>query len=606
MYLEKLSIRNFRAISELNLQFNKGVNIIIGENNSGKTAIIDALRICLSVGKQIKEIGIRNDDDFHINTSDISDEVKPIEFDLFFKIEKDSERSIFASLLYQDPEDIEYQDVRLYFRYFLQENSKGNMTLRYSIKGGQNDSPKYEELQELYYTYLAPLRDAERELRPYTKENKLTSFFNKLTSYDVDGGDGTTIKYQLDKNHKEQLANKLQKAISEPEWLGLINTGESIVNKHLFEADIRRKEAKVNIQLLEYKYENIIKGILTRHPVYSTNVINGHEEKQRYFDVSQNGLGENNLIYAATTLSDLNNRKKEEVESYYALLIEEPEAHLHPQKQNTFFNYLNNLKDTDIQIFITSHFPTITAKSNLNNVIVLQKQNHLISSFSINDSELTPKDKKFLSKFLDVTKSQLFFSNGVILVEGISEALLLPILAKKIGEKYDLSKNGIEIVNLDGVAFNPFVNLFNSQDPNKRMACRCVAITDDDRFIEGDTDTMQISPRASSLEESKIEGANLEVELAIYTFEYELMTKSSENADIIKQIYESMHPRTNLKAGDILEDRAFELLDKLKSNKDKSELAQQLSIHLEENTDAFNRFVVPDYIERAIKWVVNL
>ncbi|KAA6328598.1 DNA repair protein RecN [termite gut metagenome] len=56
MHLEKFIIKNFRGIAELTLHFNKGLNVLIGENNAGKTAIIDALRICLSYGNQKRDI----------------------------------------------------------------------------------------------------------------------------------------------------------------------------------------------------------------------------------------------------------------------------------------------------------------------------------------------------------------------------------------------------------------------------------------------------------------------------------------------------------------------------------------------------------------------
>lgn len=587
----------------LDLSFQKGANIIVGENNAGKSSIIDALRICLSFGKQIKDIGIRNDEDFYINISDINDCLSPIEFDLYFKIEKEIERSVFNSLKYQDPDNADYQDLRVYFKYFLEEKENGNKVLRLKLTGGGMDGVvNYEELQELYYTYLAPLRDAEKELRPYVKENKLTSLFNKLTSYNICDDEGNPTKKKLDQSEKDKLANKLQAVIRDSDWSGLITTGTEIVNDHLAKADIKRKEAKINIQLLEYKYENIIKGILTRFPVYPSNVIQEQIDKQRYFDVSQNGLGDNNLIYAASILSDLNNRDMEKIESYYALFIEEPEAHLHPQKQNTFFNYLDSLKDSNIQIFITSHSPTITAKSNLDNIVVLQKRKYEVCAFSIKNSILTPSDKKYLSKFLDVTKSQLFFSNGVILVEGISEALLLPILAKRIGENYDLDKNGIEIVNIGGVAFDPFINLFNTTNSSKRMAIRCVALSDNDKHT---TDNREISPRANKLIANKVKDSNLDIYIAEYTFEYELVTKSKKNADIIQSIYSLMHPQTSLKDGNNLHERALELLEKLKSNKDKSELAQRLAIHLDENSIDFAKFEIPIYIENAIKWVID-
>ena len=108
--------------------------------------------------------------------------------------------------------------------------------------------------------------------------------------------------------------------------------------------------------------------------------------------------------------------------------------------QNLFFNYLNKLdNEHGFQIFISSHSPTITAKANLKSVIVLQNKENKIHSLSLKKSGLTDENHRYLQKFLDVTKSQIFFSNGVILVEGISETLLLPIFSRIIGEDYDLS-----------------------------------------------------------------------------------------------------------------------------------------------------------------------
>jgi putative ATP-dependent endonuclease of OLD family len=58
IFLKNLSIKNFKCIKEASIDLNEGVNILIGENNSGKTAILDALRICLSYGRQWRDIYI--------------------------------------------------------------------------------------------------------------------------------------------------------------------------------------------------------------------------------------------------------------------------------------------------------------------------------------------------------------------------------------------------------------------------------------------------------------------------------------------------------------------------------------------------------------------
>lgn len=666
MYLETLTIKNFRGIKELKLNFNSSVNIIIGENNAGKSAIIDAIRICLSIGKQWKDIGVKNDEDFYINVNELNAPLEPIEFSLVFKIETPQDRQYFQTLLWQNPDDPSDANLQIQARYSLENNVKGNKVLRWDIWGGENPGQriKSEEAQLLFYSYLEPLRNAELELRPYAVGNKVTSLFKEMTKYKIERVHGEVEEVELNIEKKNQLAKTLQDVIQDRDWTGVVRTGESFVNEHLEKADIRKKESRVHLKLLEYKYDNIVKGVLTRKPVYNEELLDGDYSQQKYFDISQNGLGENNLILASSVLGDLKNRRAEQIEHYYALLIEEPEAHLHPQKQNSFFNYLSSLKDLGVQIFISSHSPTITAKSDLNDLLVLQKQENLVSCFALKNSELTPINKSYLSKFLDVTKSQLFFSNGSILVEGISEALLLPVFAKMIGEEYNLDKNGIELVNINGVAFEPFAKLYNSSDSSKRLSSFCSIITDNDkgliaakhfinveqnidsskakliyvklkelgivngnnRIIDFDKDKdldiegyeaesiyvkailnemyNKISDRA--LKAKILEGSNLKVVLANNTFEYELMVANSTNANIMLDVYREMHPKTVFIADDeLLHNKALDLLDKLKSNKDKSEFAQQLSFALETTVAIRNSFVVPNYIQDAIRWVIN-
>jgi len=663
MYIEKLTIKKFRSINHLDIIFNRGVNIIIGENNAGKTAVIDALRICLSIGRQWRDIGIRNDEDFYIDTSTVLDVFEPIEFDLFFKIEHPDDRSFFNSLVWQNPDDNSEQNLQMHFKYELEKDVKGNSKLKWNIWGGHNNPIDIKESQLIYYSYLEPLRNAEQELKPYANNNKISSLFREMTKYDKIV-EGQSTKVNLTSDKKNELSQALEDVVKNDDWTSLIVTGQEFINEHLEKADIRKKGSKVHLKLLEYKYENIVKGLITRKPVYADELISENPHQQKFFDISQNGLGENNLILASAVLGDLKNRREEEIEHYYALLIEEPEAHLHPQKQNTFFNYLNSLQNLGVQIFITSHSPTITAKSELDNLLILQKNNlNQIKFFSLRECSLSDKNKSYLRKFLDVTKAQLFFSNGTILVEGISEALLLPVFAKMMGEKYDLDKNGIEIVNINGVAFESFANLYNSDDESKRLSAFCSLITDDDRgfikssdfineeneitkddavlifkelkkidildennkiniynptnelillnyetkgdFVKGvlNTGISKISDRAENAK--SLMKQNLRVELACNTFEYELMTSSDFNSKILLKIYKSMHPKTDFINSSDLSERAIDLLRKLKSNKDKSAFAENLAYHIDSTQCIQENFTIPKYIEDAIKWVID-
>jgi len=387
---------------------------------------------------------------------------------------------------------------------------------------------------------------------------------------------------------------------SDSNWISHIAKGKEKINEHLTETSFTDKQQKVDISFLPFDFNKLVDNLKIQMPIYSEVLLAGDSTKQKYFELYQNGLGYNNLIYTATVLGDLKQRKELQKESYAALLIEEPEAHLHPQLQNLFFNYLNKL-DTEhgFQIFISSHSPSITAKADLKSVIVLQNQANKISALSLTQSGLTLENQIYLHKFLDVTKSQIFFSNGAILVEGISEALLMPIFSIITGAEYDIEKAGIELVNLNGVAFSHFANLFNNKNESKNLITRCSLITDDDTAEETD----EITSRAKLA--FNLQNKNLKVFLAERTFEFELFIAG--NKDILLEIFAEMH---SISAGKIVADPnikiyAANFLRKVIANKAKSELAHRLTVKLSSDEEARNAFKVPLYIQNAIKFAVK-
>jgi putative ATP-dependent endonuclease of OLD family len=646
MYLKHFNIRNFRSIETLSLTFNKGVNIIIGENNSGKTAIIDALRICFCYGNLYRDIFIDKERDFYIEINNPENESTEIRFDLIFEIEDSFEASVFTDFISQDKNDTAKQTIQLHFKYYIEIRNEKRI-LRWGVWGGDNEGQivPTEALQLIHFTYLSPLRDAVEKLRPHARGNKIAELYKNLKSFSTEDEAEKKQEVLLNPIKKDELANTIQDAIDKDDWQKVLASGESKVQKHLSGASIIGKEPEVKFNFLPYSYDEIVNNIAAKTPI----------GPKRYFDIKQNGLGENNLIYAATVLGDLISEKKEPINEkeyfYNALLIEEPEAHLHPQKQNTFFNYLNTFENNGLQLFITSHSPTITAKANLDYLIVLQKQQGKINSFSISNSELSDDNKKYLAKFLDVTKAQLFFSNGTILVEGISEALLMPIFAKKLG--YDLNKYGIEIVNIGGVAFEHFAKLYNSPDLNKRLSAKCGLITDDDRglinkksfkndstidedksekiffelkrievidksnrvvkfqldgienFKKERKDIIRVLCNRMTKKAERAENAlnlqnkdgNLLVRLANTTFEYELF--DCGNSELLINTFNTLKKRTIPLPETCI---ANQFLNRVKN--EKSEFAHKLAIDLEDSPEKLAELQVPEYIKNAIEWVI--
>lgn len=582
MYISKLKINRFRSIKELSLDFNKGLNILVGENNAGKTAIMDALRLCLGYGSIRRDAYFSKEYDFYINRNDPTDSKNETIFDIHFEIESELEPVIYRELLAVDENGKE--DLQLHIKYSLDVKNK----LKYKIWGGANEGQliSTEVLQLINYIHLDALRDAEQFLKPF-RDSKLSRLYGETQSHSDE--------------QKQALASEVRTVLKNPAWQEFIDNGKEKVNEHLGKTTFLDKKQEIEVSFSGLEFADILNNLHLQLPFFDKEVLKlNPETKQRYLNIWQNGLGYNNLIYIATVLGDIKQKKEIEPEAYFSLLIEEPEAHLHPQLQNLFFNYLNELAtDKYFQIFVSSHSPTITAKASLNSVTVLQHQANEISSLSIKNSELDEANKKFLHKFLDVTKSQLFFANNVIFVEGISEALLLPIFSRKIGVDYDVEKMGTEIVNVNGIAFEHFAKLYNSSVPEKSLKNRCSIITDDDRTKDDD----EGAPRAKKIK--ALEGNLLKVFEGKFTFEYELFMADDFNRTLLLEIYKQFHPKTTITIDVDLSKYSKAFADKVAEQQGKSELAHRLSLRLEEDADAFSKFVVPEYIVKAIKYAVK-
>lgn len=577
MHISNLKIRNFRAIENLELSFNKGLNVLIGENNSGKTAIIDLLRLIFDKGNYPHEIYWKETDFRVVST----DEIKPIEFEIKFEIDNKNEKYWFNDLhIVEIDENNNMQDFLEVHGKITLINSNNSKKIKRDFWGGKDFENKipWEVWNSLNYTYLSPLRDVNRDLRP-TNNNLLTKLFLNIADL------------KDDEEYKEKMASIIKENFDNEEWIELLNEGKDKIMTHLKEMNFIDDFQDIDINFSTFEYEDIVKKLILQLPVD----LNDETNKINYFNLYQNGLGYNNLIYASTIFGDIIQRKELLKQDYNLLLIEEPEAHLHPQLESTFFRYLQKLDiHNEFQIIVSSHSPTITAKTKLDNVIVMKNINNTIYATSIKDTCLKNEDKIFLKKFLDVTKSQLFFSNGVILVEGISEALLLPIFAKMLGEEYDLEKNGIEVI-VTGISFQRYSGLFNSDDPNKRLNFKCAVLTDDDGDKNGLSDS-----RLNNLKE--LSKNNFKTFIGRNTFEWELF-KNNLNSDIIPNIFDKVHPqiRNNLKRD--CENFTPEILvTKLKRTK--SEFAYELAEFLEKNYKNSD-FIIPEYIKEAITFVVD-
>lgn len=441
MRLEQFNIKKYRSIEDITIKMPENKPLILfGPNNAGKSNILSAIDRILGE-KYPTYIDVEDSDYF------MRDKINNPTIDI---------NATFDSVYYTD----RYKTQKSYNEIFLTYGYRGQLNENLIHDGNGNKFSISNEARAKFQSFLL---DADRSINfhfNYSNKYSLLSKFNKSLHNSLTDDEKETLSESYDGilnvfEHKSEFSNMFS------------------IFKETVEESIKGFTHHLEADLSAYDPNNFAKNL-------RINACEGNEI--RSFD--EFGTGEQQILLMAFAKAYMEAFQQND----FLFILEEPEANLHPLAQKWLKKYIYDLCESGLQIIISTHSPNFINPSNLEGLVRVYKEEGITKSKQLDSKELeqvlidtgVPKDKiqtDNLGYYFDLRlyaeQFEGLFAETVILVEGLTEKLALPIWLER--KKYYLPSNGVEVVNCMGKANIPTLyRLYKS------YGYRCICIFDGD------------------------------------------------------------------------------------------------------------------------------
>lgn len=503
MHISALRIRHFRNFAKAKFIFRKGVNTLIGENGSGKTNALTALRLLLDESMSRNAVYLRESDfcralgNWHGHWVVIAidfEELDPSEgcqlvkhaaghmdgtntgtYTFLFRPKLDVRRHLHE----MTSQGLGDEEFKTYLNTLTTDNYEPVFTGR--AQADLLDDDAYRALvgtfegynfpdpaesdqallgvriqpihQEITCTFVPALRDVVSDLRGY-RSNPLLALL-RGTESNINIVDAGRITEAV-KNLNQDISS-----LSEIRGIasGVQTTLHSTVG-HAFSPAVG----------IESALPDSIDKLLQR----LTITVGDDPGTAHRGEISELSLGGANLIYLALKLLEYEMKLSGDRVAHF-LLIEEPEAHIHTHIQKTLFESHAARKT---QVILSTHSTHISSAAKIRSVNVLARKASQAEVYQPAGGLGEPEAMR-VERYLDAVRSTLLFAKGVILVEGEAELVMIPAMVKAVfGILPD--ELGISVISMDAAFFEHVALIFH----NDRLRRRCSIVTDLDASLE--------------------------------------------------------------------------------------------------------------------------